>query len=110
MWMLGLVVVAIIVLVIVVAMVRKALGSEKQSFGSDDGFAIIALRQMLRAGQITDEEYEHAKATVVAQGLKKLHGDKIVPRRAAGRTSMRFSDDGHGEADRPSNDSDNEGK
>src|SRR4051794_14885913 len=55
----------------VVSLVRKRIREEPASEGPATGFTLSDLRQLHKAGQMTDEEFERAKAKIVAAGKQK---------------------------------------
>ena len=69
----GLVIVAVGVLVAVLIVARRLLGRGKR-FDLDEGFTIGDLRRLHRDGQITEDEFNRAKASVAARGQQFLLG------------------------------------
>ena len=54
----------------VVSLVRKRMREEPASEGPAAGFTLSDLRQLHKSGQMTDEEFERAKAKIVAAGKR----------------------------------------
>ena len=106
----GLVAVALLVLVAIVAVVRQKLLRRNQRFDLDSGFSLVDLRQMLRDGQITEAEYERARASVAAHGLKAAGADAPRPGNRSLPPAQPEPEVEGGSPDKPSTDSDNDGE
>jgi hypothetical protein len=62
-WLVALVL-AVVAGAVVIYLIRRAMGGE----GSiPDGFSLHELRRLREAGQLTDEEFERAKASVIGR-------------------------------------------
>ena len=72
-WMLGLIAVGAVVLV-GAAMIAYRHFNRQIKAADDEPFTLTDLRRMHREGQLTDEEFERAKAVMIARG-RALLGD-----------------------------------
>lgn len=105
----GLLALAVIGLVALAVAARKLLKGGGDRFDLEGGFSIVDLRQMLRDGQITDEEYERAKASVADRGRKLLAADQLPSDRRAVRPMAAVEPEtGDVDPDEPQPDSDND--
>ncbi len=66
---------AVAVLVFVALMVRKRYLAEDPPEERGEGFTLDELRQMHHSGQLTDVEYDSAKAAVIRESQARLHAN-----------------------------------
>jgi uncharacterized membrane protein len=66
-------VVLLVVMMVLIAWLRRRLSPNEDFHG--EGFTLADLRRMHKAGQMTDEEYERAKAKLI-QGLGNVPEEK----------------------------------
>ena len=69
--MVGVLLLAILILIVLIALARKILFDTSTRLELD-GFSISELQELLADGKITQEEFNRAKASVIAVNRRKL--------------------------------------
>ena len=99
-WNLGLIAVGAVVL-IGAAMIVYRYFNRQIKVGDGQPFTLTDLRRMHREGQLTNEEFERAKALMIARGRASLRDSGTGPAFATGETDKAASADSDKAPDGP---------
>ena len=91
--MLGVIVVFSLCTIIVGVVLYRRLQKQIDQSNPGDTLSMFDLRRMHRQGQLSDDEFERAKAAVIARCLAQLQSEKTAAGAAASQTSDKHTVD-----------------